>query len=61
MEKLNMDELNKLRRENKKLKKILKDLGYIYIDDNFKLNKEQRLNVFIDYFKGRSDVYASFR
>ena len=59
MEKLNMDELNKLRRENKKLKKILKDLGYIYIDDNFKLNKEQRLNVFIDYFKGRSDVYAS--
>lgn len=59
-----MDELKRLTEENKKLidentklKQLLKQYGYQYIDDELILNTEQRLTLFMDYFKGRIDVY----
>lgn len=51
------EELLKLQNENKKLKDLLKQYGYQYIDDNLILDTEMRLNIFMDYFKGRTDVY----
>lgn len=53
-----MDELTRLRKENKELKRILKEYGYIFVDENIQLNREQRLEIFMNYFKGRTDVYA---
>lgn len=53
-----MDKLTQLKNENRKLKEILKNLGYIFTEDNIYLTKEERLNIFMSYFKGRNDVYA---
>lgn len=54
-----MDELTRLKKENEELKRILREYGYIYVDEHLLLNKEERLDIFMDYFKGRNDVYAS--
>lgn len=53
-----MDELERLKKENQELKRILKELGYVFVDENMQLNKQQRLKIFMDYFRGRNDVYA---
>ena len=53
-----MNELEKLKKENTELKKKLKELGYIFVDENIQLNKQERLKIFMDYFKGRTDIYA---
>lgn len=59
-----MDELTRLKEENlklidenRKLKCLLKQYGYQYIDEELTLDSEQRLKIFMDYFKGRADVY----
>ena len=57
MEKI-MNELIQLKKENAELKRKLKELGYIFDDENIQLNKQERLAIFKDYFKGRTDVYA---
>ena len=54
-----MNELMKLKKENEELRRLLKEYGYIFIDENIQLTKEERLNIFMDYFKGRNDVYAT--
>lgn len=54
-----MDELLKLKEENRKLKKLLNELGYTFIDEEMVLSKEKRIEIFMNYFKGRNDVYAS--
>lgn len=54
-----MGELDQLRKENVELKRKLKELGYTFIDENIQLNKQERLNIFMDFFKGRTDVYAT--
>lgn len=58
IEVLKMDQLKKLKEENEKLKNILKELGYVYIDENVQLDKDKRLQIFMNYFKGRTDVYS---
>lgn len=54
-----MDELEKLKIENRKLKNILKDLGYVFIEDDVHLSKQDRLNIYMSYFRGRNDIYAT--
>lgn len=51
------NEIEKLREENKKLKELLKENGYHYYDEELVLDKDDRLNIYMDYFKGRNDVY----
>ena len=53
-----MDELPKLKQENQQLKQILKELGYVFVDNDIVLNKEKKLGIFMSYFKGRNDIYA---
>lgn len=53
-----MEELEYLRKENKELKRLLKEYGHIFIDENIQLDREKRLEIFMNYFKGRTDVYA---
>lgn len=54
-----MDELTKLKEENQKLKEILKNLGYIFIEDDIHLSKQDRLKIYMSYFRGRNDIYAA--
>lgn len=53
-----MNELEKLKKENLELRKKLKELGYVFIDENIHLDKQKRLDIFMNYFRGRTDVYA---
>lgn len=52
-----LEENKKLKEENQKLKDILKSNGYYYLDENILLNRNDRLRIYMDYFKGRTDVY----
>lgn len=51
-----LEENRKLKAENKKLKEILQSNGYQYFED-VTLDRNERLRIYMDYFKGRTDVY----
>lgn len=54
-----MDELTRLKKENMQLKCILKELGYIFPSEDINLTSNQKLKIYMNYFKGRSDIYAT--
>lgn len=47
-----------LQRENQQLKTILKQLGYSDHITSYTLDRQEKINIFYDYFAGRKDVYA---
>lgn len=52
-----IEENKRLKEENKKLKQIITSNGYYYFEKDVYLNREDRLRIYMDYFKGRMDVY----
>lgn len=53
-----MDELEKLREENKRLRKILSDNGILVFEEQ-KLTRNQMSCIFLNYFHGNDSVYAN--
>lgn len=51
-------ELEQLRQENKELKEILSEHGLLPSKYYPALNKEQKIQIYQDYFVGRTDVFA---
>ncbi len=52
------DQYQKLLEENRYLKELLKSKGVFYVIPGQELNKEQALQVYMDYFHGNDSVYA---
>ena len=50
--------IKKLEKENEFLKNELRKRGYIFIEENISLNTQQKMEIYLDYFKGRQDIYA---
>lgn len=58
MEEIFMDEITKIKEENKFLKSKLKEFGYIFPSVGKTLSKEEKFGVFNRYFIGNPIVYA---
>lgn len=52
------EKIRQLEQENDFLKKTLKKRGYFHISTEDKFSTSDKIEVFLSYFKGRSDVYA---
>ena len=56
---MNLEErIKQLEKENDFLKQELIKRGYVFVEDNVTLTTDQKLEIYLDYFKGREDVYA---
>ena len=50
--------IKELEKENEYLKQELKKRGYVFIDKRRTLTASEKIDIFMDYFKGRNDIYA---
>lgn len=53
------ERLKQLEEENIFLKKKLKEYGYIFFDSEHPLSKEEKIQIYRQYFRGRDDIYAT--
>ena len=52
------ERIAELEKENAYLKEELRKRGFFYIKPGELLNKQEKIGIFLSYFKGRPDVYA---